>query len=358
MAYQRITLTLNLTQTQQDPQSKYVITLISSCTNLYFRSKAPVRKKGRSRKGRSIDPGRNSSPSSSSLSSPNETCYSFVRRALQKLAGGSRRVGVHRPWFLESWTTCAKEPPQKRYDPDGCDCSDCCENIQDIPIELRRIDDDELPQRRQTFSASQLINEITHLKSKSMTNIKTVDNNNTNIDKTNEIINENDETTKEDSDKSSGSSKNILTKPKLVKQKKSICEDDAEEALDQPTDMKKINTLPELKSALARNNRGGVLKQRSMNEELMSTDRLQEKERLRQNIQKQASLNDELIYHRSHAFDTFKDSMFYVSTSKRFQLIKIGFTNKIKNSTTNIEKVTGTSLKNGKQITRLLNISL
>jgi hypothetical protein len=42
------------------------------------------RKRGRSRKGRSIDPARPaSSQSSSDLSSPNETCYSFVRRALQ-----------------------------------------------------------------------------------------------------------------------------------------------------------------------------------------------------------------------------------------------------------------------------------
>lgn len=257
-------------------------------------------------------------------------------------------MGVHRPWFLESWTTCAKEPPQKRYDPDGCECCDCCENIQDIPIELRRIDDDELPQRRQTFPASQLIKEITHLKSKSMTNIKTVDNNDTTNEKTKEASNDNEETPMEDSDKASGSARNTLPKPKLVKQKKSICEDDADEALDQPTDMKKINTLPELKLAVTKNNRGSVLKQRSMNEELMSTERLQEKERLRQNIQKQASLNEELIYQRSHAFETFKDSVFYVSTSKRFQLIKTGFTNKIRNSTTNIEKVTGASLKNGK----------
>lgn len=230
-------------------------------------------------------------------------------------------------------------------------CNDCCENIQDIPIELRRIDEDDMPQRRQTFPASLLVNEITHLKSKSMTNIKTADNNHTNItsDIPEETINEPEETVREESDKSSSSSaKNTLSKPKLVKQKKSICEDDADEALDQPTDMKKITTLPELKSALSRNNRAGVLKQRSMNEELMSTERLQEKERLRQNIQKQASLNEELIYQRSHAFDTFKDSVFYVSTSKKFQLIKTGFTNKIKNSTTNIEKVTGASLKNGK----------
>lgn len=309
-----------------------------------------VRKKGRSRKGRSIDPGRNSSPSSSSLSSPNETCYSFVRRAIQKLAG-ARRVGVHRPWFLESWTACAKETQQKRYVPEGCNCCDCMENVQDMPIELRRIDDDDMPQRRQTFPSSQLVNDISYLKSKSMTNIKTVENNNVVKSQSNaqSLCEETVVEVEEPSDTSEKVvAKSTLTKPKLVKQKRSICDEDAEEALDEPTDMTKLKLLPDIKTSLSKFNRGGVLKQRSLNEELMSTERLQEKERLRQNIQKQASLNEELIYHRSHAFDTFKDSVFYVSTSKRLQLIKTGFTNKLKSSTTNIEKVTGATLKNGK----------
>lgn len=91
--------------------------------------------------------------------------------------------------------------------------------------------------------------------------------------------------------------------------------------------------------------RSSILKQRSLNEELMS-DRVQEKERVRRNIQKQVSLNEELIYQR-HTFESFKDSILSVSTSKRFQLIKTGFTNKFKNSTNNIEKVTGQSLRNG-----------
>ncbi|KAG5898635.1 hypothetical protein JTB14_021009 [Gonioctena quinquepunctata] len=299
-------LTSTTTNSEDDGQMAYhAYTQTSdSDSNRSVRTKGQVRKKGKGRhKGRSIDPGINSSQSSSSLSSPNETCYSFVRRAIQKLAGG-RRVGVHRPWFLESWTTCAKDPEPKSYVPTGCDCCDCLENACDIPIELRRIDDDELPQRRQTFPSSQLSNEIAYLK-------------------------------------------NSLSKPKLVKQKKSICEEDADEALDQPTDMTELTNLPELRSSLTKYNRGSVKKQRSLNEELMSTDRLQEKERLRRNIQKQASLNEDLMYNRSYAFENFKDSIFYVSTSKRFHLIKTGFTNKLKNSTTNIEKVTGTSIKNG-----------
>ncbi|XP_060531304.1 uncharacterized protein LOC132704962 [Cylas formicarius] len=320
-----------------------------------FRSKLMLPKKRRGnhhRKGRSIDPGRSSSPSSSSLSSPNETCYSFVRRAIQKLAGGGRRVASHRPWFLESWTTCAnRQPPQKRYDPDGCECCECCaENIQDLPIELRRIDDDEpsQPPRRQTFPASQLAADIGSLKSKSMTNIKTAHENNNNI--------ENYLRTQKDGEKNRISSpdhldettpKNTLMKPKLVKQKKSVCEEDADEALDQPTDMKNLITaLPDFKIFHNRYSRVGVLKQRSLNEDILSTERLREKERLKKNIQKQTSLNEDLIYQRSRTFESIKDSFFSVSTSKKFQLIKSGLTNKIKNST-NMEKVTSTSLKNG-----------
>ncbi|KAJ8984420.1 hypothetical protein NQ317_012483 [Molorchus minor] len=331
-------LTSTTTTSEDDGQPAYhAYTQTSdSDSNASARSKALTRRKGRSRKGRSIDPGRNSSPSSSSLSSPNETCYSFVRRAIQKLAGG-RRVTVHRPWFLDSWTTCAKEPQTKRYDPEGCDCCDCTENVQDMPIELRRVDDEELPQkRRQTFPSSQLINDISSLKSKSMTNIKTVENNDVvkSASSSRAICDE----LAVAEQLPNPTAKNTLAKPKLVKQKKSICEEDADEALDEPTDMSQLKLLPDFRTSLNKFNRIGVLKQRSLNEDVMSTERLQEKERLRQNIQKQASLNEELIYQRSHAFDTFKDSVFYVSTSKRLQLIKTGFTNKLKSSTTNIEK--------------------
>ncbi|VEN38105.1 unnamed protein product, partial [Callosobruchus maculatus] len=333
------------------------------------------------------------SPSSSSLSSPNETCYSFVRRAIQKLAGGgggSRGNRGGRPWhLLDSWTACAKEASHRnKCDESGCECSECAlESTQDIPIELRRIDDEEpSPQRRQTFPASQLAGEVAHLKSRSMQEIisddldhrgggcgttiqfEEVDTVTVREDDQVSIVErvpcaqienideaKNEAVIQKDIDETSEAlecteEKEKRVKPKLVKQKKSINEDDADEALDQPTDMYKVANLPDIKSALGRYNRGGVLKQRSLNEELMSTERLQEKERLRQNIQKQASLNEDLIYHRSTAFkDTLKESVLYVSTTRKFQLIKTGFANKIKNSTTNIniEKVTGASLKNG-----------
>ncbi|KAL3267018.1 hypothetical protein HHI36_011165 [Cryptolaemus montrouzieri] len=349
-----------------------------------FKSKITLKRRNRRQKG--INPGRHSSPSSSSLSSPNETCYSFVRRAIQRLAGG-RRVSMHKPWFLESWTACHKESSSKRpksssklvieklelctmlminhlyrFDPGGipfCECCDCMENIQDIPIELRRIDDEivVVGQRRKTFPSSQLINDLPTggFKSRSLTNIKTVENNNTITTMLNEeFLNnvkdeENTELIKEvvEPEVTEEVSGRHLSKPKLVKQKQSICEEDADEALDQPTDMTNITRTHSslLKTLHLTNRRSSVPKQRSLNEELMS-DRVQERERVRQNIQKQVSLNEELIYQR-HTFESFKDSILSVSSSKRFQLIKTGFTNKIRNSTTNIEKVTGQSLRNG-----------
>ncbi|KAF5301448.1 hypothetical protein FQA39_LY02177 [Lamprigera yunnana] len=310
------------------------------------RTKNGIRKRGKTRhKSRSIDPGRNSSPSSSSLSSPNETCYSFVRRAIQKLAGGRR--GVHRPWFLDSWTACTKESQAKRFDQEGCTCCEC-EDVQNLPIELRRVDDEELPQRRQTFPSPQLFSDIySNLKSRSLVDIKTVENNNivrskSSVPSIQEALNN------EESSDSKIKSSTAITKPKLVKQKQSICDEDEDEALDKPTDMKNSNnTLPDSKIPRTSHHRGSVFKQRSLNEDILSVDRLREKERVKQNIQKQASLNEELIYRRHRPLDSLKDSFFSVSTSKRFQLIKTGFTNKIKNSTTNIEKVTSSSLRNG-----------
>ncbi|KAE8752595.1 hypothetical protein FOCC_FOCC000717, partial [Frankliniella occidentalis] len=119
-----------------------------------------------------------------------------------------------------------------------------------------------------------------------------------------------------------------------------------------------VRALPDFKRlhgghVMGRTPRLNVFKQSSMNEELMSTERLREKERVRQNIQKQASLNEELMYrHRPGAgapgtLDSLRDTLFSASTAKRFQLLKIGLTSKLKSSTTNIEKVAGTSLKNG-----------
>lgn len=180
-----------------------------------------------------------------------------------------------------------------------------------------------------------------------MTNIKTNDSNvmtrsQSSVPSIPEITTNDDD----GEDKGENKQKTSLSKPRLVKQKQSICEEDADEALDKATDMKIV--VPHSTNERLFGNRygkGSVYKQRSLNEELMSTDRLQEKERVRQNIQKQASLNEDLIYHRHSG--SIKESIFSATTAKRLQLFKNDFTNKLKNSTTNIEKVTGASLKNG-----------
>lgn len=82
-----------------------------------------------------------------------------------------------------------------------------------------------------------------------------------------------------------------------------------------------------------------------MNEELMSTERMEEKERLRRNIMKQASLNED-IFCKGSTFEAFRDSFYSANATRRFQLLKSGLTNKIRQSTTNIE-VSGISIKNG-----------
>lgn len=108
--------------------------------------------------------------------------------------------------------------------------------------------------------------------------------------------------------------------------------------------MRKFQQIP---SSLVHNSaRGSVHKQSSMNEELMSAERLRERDRLRCNITKQASLNEDLMYKR-RAFESLKDSLYSGNATKRFQLLKSGLTNKIKQSTTNIERVSGMSIKNG-----------
>lgn len=263
---------------------------------------------------------------------------------LQKLAGGKRGGSRHRPWFLDSWTSCAKEPPAHRYDPEGC------EDIHNLPIELRRLEEEqEAPQRRQTFACSHQLSDIPlNHKSKSLTDIITVEQKS--IVRSRSSVPSLEVSPPEEAKPVPKETTSGVTKPKLVKQKQSVCEEDFDgEEGDEPTDMRDlVKALPEFKiSGYGGVKRGNVFKQSSMNEELMSTERLREKERVRQNIQKQASLNEDLMFRRNKTFDSIRESLFSASTAKRFQLLKNGFTNKIKSSTTGIEKVAGASFKNG-----------
>ncbi|XP_066905658.1 serine-rich adhesin for platelets isoform X2 [Halyomorpha halys] len=281
------------------------------------------------------------SPSSSSLSSPNESCYSFVRRAFKKLTG-VKRSPTARPWFLDSWTSCAtKDPPPRRYDPEGC------EDIQDLPIELRHLEGDgalSFEKPPPVKSVPQTSTDVTlNHKSKSLSDIIT--NEHKSI-----VRSQSSFPTLEGNNQNNVKNDENENKPKLVKQKQSMCDEDVEsEERDEATDMKDlIKSLPEFKiSAFGLNKKGNVFKQSSMNEELMSAERLREKEKVRQNIQKQASLNEELIFNRNKTLDSIRDTFFSASTAKRLQLLKNGLTNKFKSSTTGIEKVSGASLKNG-----------
>lgn len=108
-------------------------------------------------------------------------------------------------------------------------------------------------------------------------------------------------------------------RPKLVKQKQSLCDDDF--------------VIPESGVATPptaiMNNREARLflrKQSSLNEELMAENRIREKEKVKKRIQKQMSLNEAYLCR----------SIF----SRRLQVIREGLTTKLKTSTGSLERVT------------------
>ncbi|XP_045778386.1 protein piccolo isoform X1 [Maniola jurtina] len=266
---------------------------------------------------------RDGSPGSSSLSSPNETCYSFVRRALQRLAG--------RRSFLPSWgvNTRVIQRPSQRPEPAAAD----------LPIELRRLDE-VLPPRLISQPS-----ESSTMKSRSLTDIADIEHRALVRSRSSLPSLGGEENEPPALEQPVQPVIEPRKKPRLVKQKKSINEDDADEDLDKPTDMKSmVEEMPNFKihTQKLQSKKPGVFKQTSLNEELMSVERLREKERLRKNIQKQASLNEEYLYRRPGALDSLRDSIFSTSatTAKKFQSLKNGLTNKFKTSTTNIDKVT------------------
>ncbi|XP_020284752.1 uncharacterized protein LOC109855214 [Pseudomyrmex gracilis] len=272
-----------------------------------------------------IDPIFSLSPSTSSLSSPNETCYSCFRRALQKLARSKRGSGA---WFPGSWQSSTKS---RRH----CDSEDMTD-VDDLPIELRRVEITHTLTMTNKHSADTL-----SIKSKSLGDILEIER----LDlvrsrssipgfSSSELV----------LDERSVSSSSSGSKPRLVKQKSCV----EETGLENPEDTAIENLIKDLPnfSCQPLRRRNVPLKQSSMNEELMSVDRLEEKERVRRNIMKQASLNEELIC-KWRTFEALKDSISPVNASRRFQLLKNGLTSKIKRSTTNIEKVSSMSIKNG-----------
>lgn len=110
-----------------------------------------------------------------------------------------------------------------------------------------------------------------------------------------------------------------------MKQKQSLCDEDFQ----LPDTNFSHMTAGGGMATTAKETRLFLRKQSSLNEELMAENRIREKERVRKRIQKQMSLNEAFLCR----------SLF----TKRLQVIREGFTTKLKTSTGSLERVT----KNG-----------
>ncbi|XP_043271315.1 serine-rich adhesin for platelets isoform X2 [Venturia canescens] len=366
-----------------------------------------------------IDPIFSPSPSTSSLSSPNETCYSFFRRALQKLAGGKRdsAAGNRGAWFLETWHNNGGSWKNKREQHRGQNFqNEDIGDVDDIPIELRRLEEDNVTLSKHPTTppceTGENAGETLGLKSKSLGDILEIQRldlvrsrssipgfsstvtSQFYLDEesetpspqpplpetsreargifSTETINDstNDNSTAplllSSSSVSSTNSLNRSTsstgKPRLVKQKSHLLDDSPLQFIQEPAngvvvrrcskDLVEFREAAKTDSAprANRRRRGNVHKQSSMNEELMSMERLVERDRVRKNIMKQASLNEEIICKpRGQTFCHFRESLYSGNaTMQRIQLIKSDLTNRIKQSTTSMEnKVSSITIKNG-----------
>ncbi|XP_061396542.1 hormone receptor 4-like, partial [Musca vetustissima] len=306
--------------------------------------------------------------SSLSSSSPGESCYSFVRRAIQKLAGGRKHA-----WFLESWTS--KDTKN--------DSSMDYEDAKDLPIELRRLEDFEdftdppLSAGLKSRSLGSILNPPPRQIVRSRSSVPSLggplvpcqESGNKNLQfldapqygvpsssgspnssghsnghsPINHASTSPNTTTLLTSSSASAATTNLSRRPKLIKQKQSLCDEDYQ-LPDTPFHMLSqynvttngvTNTLYSPKAG-HRSDSGHLTtrqmrKQSSLNEELMAGNRIREKERVRKRIQKQMSLNEAFLC-RSALF------------SKRLQVIREGFTSKIKSSTGSLERVTKTGI--------------
>ncbi|KAL5274158.1 KIAA1456 family protein [Megaselia abdita] len=266
--------------------------------------------------------------SSLSSSSPGESCYSFVRKAIQKLAGNRRH-----PWFLDSWNS---KDTQK-------DNSLDFEDARDLPIELRRLEDFEdlveppiasaglksrslgcILNNNNPPSARQIVRSRSSVPSLGGPTTSSHDfKNQENVASCPSSVN-NSSTTN-----SCGTS--LSRRPKLIKQKQSLCDEDYQ-LPDNPfyvldsSNSSLENSKQSNSAESPPNSRLFLRKQSSLNEELMAANRLREKERVRKRIQKQTSLNEAFLYR----------SVF----GRKLQVIKEGFATKIKSSTGSLERVT------------------
>lgn len=224
------------------------------------------------------------------------------------MAGGKKS-----PWFLDSWNS--KDTKN--------DSSLDYEDAKDLPIELRRLEDfDDIPEPLSSAG----------LKSRSLGSIlnpppKQIVRSRSSVPslgaemKQSQIIEPlNHALVTSAVLSTSAQPASAVTpsrRPKLIKQKQSIS-DDPEFPFDENSPYKNI-THNDMRAQLLR-------KQSSLNEELMAESRIREKERIRKRIQKQMSLNESFLCR----------SLF----TKRLQVIREGFTTKLKTSTGSLERVT------------------
>ncbi|KAH8361150.1 hypothetical protein KR200_012203 [Drosophila serrata] len=313
--------------------------------------------------------------SSLSSSSPGESCYSFVRRAIQKLARGRRHA-----WFMDSWSS--KDTKN--------DSSLDYEDAKDLPIELRRLEDFEdfpdppLSAGLKSRSLGSILQPPPRQIVRSRSSVPSLGGplipGESKATAAAMLLNAPEGQQLQmnggrHSPPTTASAGNTLSRrPKLIKQKQSLCEDDAATPSAHETfqmlssyngsnggvssslytrsgcyagnfhqhpsstsSSTMVATPPS--GAAAAGGGGGAVpgssaflrKQSSLNEELMACNRLREKERVRKRIQKQTSLNEAFLC-RSALF------------SKRLQVIREGFTTKIKSSTGSLERVTKTGI--------------
>lgn len=248
--------------------------------------------------------------SSLSSSSPGESCYSFVRKTIQKLAGGRRH-----PW-LDSWNSRDTKN----------DNSLDIEDAKDLPIELRRLDDfEDLPEpplaaNLKSRSLSNLnpplqpivrsLSSVPSLTAPDSVLQRSV-HGNSNSNSSSERITapaQSQEVTK-----AAPSDNRCSRRPKLVKQKQSLCDERSFVGIDEETSARVL-----------------LRKQSSLNEEYLSEGRQREKERIRKRIHKQISLNETFLY----------QSLF----SKKLQVIKEGLTTKLRTSSESMERLKNTGI--------------
>lgn len=230
------------------------------------------------------------------------------------MAGGKKS-----PWFLDSWNS--KDTKN--------DSSLDYEDAKDLPIELRRLEDfDDIPEPPlsaglKSRSLGSILNPPPKQIVRSRSSVPSLGGAQIHEPKQSHSVEPIVHSSVSVSNTVSQSSPASSRRPKLIKQKQSICDD-----VDFP--FENHNSDPAYKEMVRNDSRAQLLrKQSSLNEELMAESRIREKERIRKRIQKQMSLNETFLCR----------SIF----TKRLQVIREGFTTKLKTSTGSLERVT----KNG-----------